>query len=182
MEIILASNSPRRRELLSSRGVTFKVVPSDFNESEVFITSPKEYVKSLALNKALSVLKNNPLSVVIGADTVVVFNGQILGKPESEEHARKMLESLSNNEHEVITGYAVISKDKKIIDCEVTKVIFNELSSEFISSYVLSGSPMDKAGAYGIQDGGLAKEIFGDYDNVVGLPTEKIIKALTEFI
>ena len=178
MEIILASNSPRRRELLANAGVKFTVLPSDFIEDERLDLSPYKYAEYLAENKAQSVLDKNPNAVVIGADTIVVHGGEILGKPTSKAHAIKMLESLSGKEHEVVTGYAVISKNSKIISHEVTRVTFNELSSEFILKYVEGGSPMDKAGAYGIQDGNLAKFIVGDYDNVVGLPTKKILEAL----
>ena len=110
----------------------------------------------------------------------VVKNGEILGKPRDEAHAKEMLKKLSGSEHEVVTGYAVLTSGKKIISHDITKVIFNELNEDFITDYVNGGSPMDKAGAYGIQDGGLAKSIVGEYDNVVGLPTKKILKAITE--
>lgn len=180
MKIILASNSPRRRELLSNAGVDFKVIVSNFVEDEKPELSPYEYAEYLAFSKAQSVLVSNGNSIVIGADTIVVKNGEILGKPRNEQHAKEMLKKLSGSEHEVVTGYAVLTSGKKIISHDITKVIFNELSEEFINDYVNSGSPMDKAGAYGIQDGGLAKSIVGEYDNVVGLPTKKILKALTE--
>ena len=180
MKIILASNSPRRRELLSNAGVEFKVIVSNFVEDEKPELSPYEYAEYLAFSKAQSVLVGNGNSIVIGADTIVVKNGEILGKPRDEQHAKEMLKKLSGSEHEVVTGYAVLTSGKKIISHDITRVIFNELSQEFIDNYVKSGSPMDKAGAYGIQDGGLAKSIVGEYDNVVGLPTKKILKALTE--
>ncbi len=182
MEIILASNSPRRRELLKGAGVNFKVIPSDFVEDKRPELTPCDYAEYLAFSKAKSVLDKNCGSVVIGADTIVVFNGEILGKPSSFENAVDMLKKLSGKKHEVITGYAVITDKKHIVSHEVTKVTFNELSLKFIEDYVKTGSPMDKAGAYGIQDGNLAKKIDGEYDNVVGLPTKKILKALTEVI
>ncbi len=180
MKIILASNSPRRRELLSSNGVNFAVIPSDFEESENEGLSPEKYVEFLAHGKANSVFKKHG-GTVIGADTVVVLGGKILGKPKDYQDAVSMLTALSNKTHEVITGYAVINEKQTIIGHEKTFVTFNELSLSVITDYVNGGSPMDKAGAYGIQDNALlVKNIVGDYDNVVGLPTKKILKILSE--
>ncbi|MBQ3235640.1 MAG: septum formation protein Maf [Clostridia bacterium] len=180
MKIILASNSPRRRELLSEAGVEFTVIPSDFNEPENDGLSPEKYVEFLAYGKAKSVFEKCG-GTVIGADTVVVLNGEILGKPKGVADAKLMLNKLSAKTHEVITGYAVISENSKVCSHEKTFVTFNALSPELIDGYVASGSPLDKAGAYGIQDGvPLVDKIIGDYDNVVGLPTSKILKILTE--
>lgn len=180
MKIILASNSPRRRELLSSNGVNFTVIPSDFEESENESLSPENYVEFLAHGKAKSVFEKHG-GTVIGADTVVVLDGKILGKPKDYQDAVSMLTALSNKTHEVITGYAVISDNKTVVGHEKTFVTFNELPLNLIINYVNGGSPMDKAGAYGIQDNfPLVKSIVGDYDNVVGLPTKKILKILSE--
>lgn len=182
MKVILASNSPRRKQLLSEIGVDFTVIPSNFIEPKNFGLSPEKYVEFLAKSKAESVFKTHG-GVVIGADTVVVYEDKILGKPKNEIDAISMLTSLSNKTHRVITGYAIISENKIISNYEVTYVTFNNLSKRFIEDYVKSGSPLDKAGAYGIQDDDrIVKNIIGDYDNVVGLPTKKIIDALTEFI
>ena len=180
MKIILASNSPRRRELLKENGVDFTVIPSDFKEGENDGLTPEEYVEFLAKGKAQAVFEKNG-GVVIGADTVVVLDGKILGKPKDEKEAVSMLSSLSNKTHTVMTGYAVITSGKTVSGVEKTLVTFNELSPELINAYVETGSPLDKAGAYGIQDEALlVKEIVGDYDNVVGLPTFKILQILTE--
>lgn len=182
MKIVLASNSPRRRELLKNAGVDFVVIPSDYAEPKYNDLPPCEYAKELAYGKANAVY-NKHGGVVIGADTIVVLNGKVLGKPKGKADAVSMLKSLSNNVHEVITGYAIISEKGVKKGFEVTKVLFNNLSDKTILDYVASGSPLDKAGAYGIQDGwNLVKDIQGDYDNVVGLPTGKIIQLLKEFL
>ena len=182
MNIILASNSPRRRELLTREGVEFTVIPSSYEEVENFGLAPEKYVEFLAFNKAKSVFDLHG-GVVIGADTVVVLNGKILGKPKDSEDARLMLKALSDSTHEVITGYSILSKDKTIKGSEITKVTFKKLTDKQIVDYVNTGSPLDKAGAYGIQDGDfLVDTIVGDYDNVVGLPVLKIKKLLTEFV
>ena len=182
MKIILASNSPRRKELLQREGVEFTVIPSDYKECDNFGLTPEKYVEFLAYNKAKAVLDKTG-EVVIGADTVVVLDSDILGKPKNENDAAFMLEKLSGKTHKVITGYAVISKDRQVISNEVTLVTFNNLSKSVIESYVATKSPLDKAGAYGIQDGDfLVKEIKGDYDNVVGLPVTIIKNILTEFV
>lgn len=181
MKVILASNSPRRKELLAEANIDFCVIPSDFDEPKNNNgLSPEKYVESLAYGKAKSVYDKKG-GIVIGADTVVVLGGEILGKPSSKTEAVKMLTALSNKTHEVITGYAVLSKDKTYTGFEKTLVTFNELSLNLINDYVDTGSPLDKAGGYGIQDGyPLVKEIRGDYDNVVGLPTYKILQILAE--
>lgn len=182
MNIILASNSPRRKELLTRERVEFKVIPSNYNEIENFGLTPEKYVEFLAFNKAKSVFDLHG-GIVIGADTVVVLNGKILGKPKNKKDAVLMLKELSNSTHEVITGYSIISREKTIKGYEITKVTFKHLSDKQIIDYVNTGSPLDKAGAYGIQDGDfLVKDIAGDYDNVVGLPVLKIKKLLAEFV
>ena len=176
MKLILASNSPRRKQLLEEAGLTFSVVPSNFKEEENCGLPPALYCKQLAENKAKSVYSNAD-SIVIGADTIVVFNGEILGKPKNEQDALSMLTKLSNNKHLVITGYAIIKDGKVYSGYEETVVEFNDLSPALIKDYVESGLPLDKAGAYGIQDGfDLVKNIDGDYNNVVGLPVNKILE------
>ena len=182
MKVILASNTPRRIELLSREKIEFSVIPSDYAEPENFGISPEKYVEFLAFNKANSVFEKYG-GTVIGADTVVVYKGEILGKPKDESDAKRMLKSLSGNTHEVITGYAVISKNKVVKGHEKTFVTFNKLTDLQIENYVNSKSPLDKAGAYGIQDGDfLVSKFLGDYDNVVGLPVTKIKQILAEFI
>ena len=181
MNIILASNSPRRKELLNSLKVKFSVIPSDYEEPKTTNLQPAKYAEFLAYNKALSVF-NKIGGIVLGADTIVVLSGKILNKPVDEADAIRMLKSLSSNTHKVITGYAVISKDKTYVGHEETLVTFKELSEELILNYVKTKSPLDKAGAYGIQDGVLlVDKIVGDFDNVVGLPTKTIKKILDNF-
>ena len=183
MELILASNSPRRKQLLSEYGFIFSVIPSDFDENEELL-SPVETVKSYALGKAKDVFdKTNGDAVVLGADTIVVLDGKILGKPKDNFDAKNMLEKLSNKSHQVITGYCIYTKNKIITDYITTIVKFNELTDELIDKYVATGSPLDKAGAYGIQDGfNLVKKIDGSYNNVVGLPIEIIKDKLNELL
>ncbi len=180
MEIILASNSPRRKELLKSQNISFKVIPSTCEENEPFLGEVYPYVEALAFSKANEVFLKHG-GIVLGADTVVYRDGKLFGKPRNEEDAIQTLKLLSNSVHEVITGFAIISKNLKIISHEVTKVTFNRLSDELILSYVKTGSPLDKAGSYGIQDGfDLVKSIDGSLSNVIGLPVERIVKELKE--
>ncbi len=174
MKLVLASNSPRRKQFLTDYGFEFDICSSDFLE-KTKETSPEKIVTAFAFGKASEVfnrLNDNNL-VVLGADTVVSLDGVVLGKPKDKQDAIKMLKSLSNKTHQVFTGYSIVSKDCVLTDFCVTDVVFNELSDELIEKYVNTGSPMDKAGAYGIQDGfDLVKKINGSYNNVVGLPIE----------
>lgn len=180
--VILASASPRRKELLSQIISTFSVIPAVGEERADNLLPPKSYVAALAGQKCDEVFASHPNDVVIGCDTVVVYNGKILGKPKDEQDAIQTLTSLSGNVHEVLTGVCVQSKDKRIVGVDETKVTFNKLDQTFIREYVAGGSPMDKAGSYGIQDGGLVKEICGSYTNVVGLPIELLKSMLGEFL
>ncbi len=176
-KIILASQSPRRKKLFQLLGIDFDVIPSNTDE---IITSknPNRVVKDLSAQKALAVAQHVDDGYIIGADTIVVFKNKILGKPKDEADAFNMLLMLSNKTHTVITGVSVIKKENGLIHshhsfCEKTKVTFSTLSKKEIRTYILSGSPMDKAGAYGIQDdwGALfVKKIKGDFYNVVGFP------------
>ncbi len=182
MAIILASASPRRKELLKFITDDFTVKVSDADETTDPSLPPEETVKSLALIKGEAVASDFPADTVISADTVVVLDGKILGKPKNHEDAFSMLSSLSGRAHEVFTGVCIISGDKKICFAERTEVIFYELTKEEILSYIATGEPSDKAGAYGIQGKGsvLVKEIHGDYHNVVGLPVSRLIRILKE--
>ncbi|MDG5766301.1 Maf family protein [Balneolales bacterium ANBcel1] len=181
VQIILASSSPRRRLLLRQIGVTFEVVPAAFEESVTPDTDPETVVEELALAKARMVAEKrfaHRSALVIGADTLVVRDREILGKPEDAGHAAAMLRSLSGRTHQVFTGVALIltgegRQPKQRVFHERTDVTFGTLSDDEIRAYIESGSPMDKAGAYGIQDdlGALfVKGINGDYYNVVGFP------------
>lgn len=184
-EIILASASPRRVELLKQVKLDFKAVPSNFDETINEILSIKDLVQSLAYGKANDIAKKlKSDSLVIGADTVVVKDG-ILGKPNNEGHAYSMLKMLQGEWHEVVTGIAVIdsSSQKFVLGYELTRVKMKQLSDDIINSYIKTGEPMDKAGSYGIQGLGalLVERIEGCYFNVVGLPLLKLSNILEEF-
>lgn len=184
MRIILASNSPRRKELLSNIGVKFEVVAADIDEKVLPGESPEAVVMALAFEKALAVAEQlgDEQAVVIGADTVVVRDGEILGKPTDEADAYNMLSSIAGRDHEVFTGFAVVrlSDQKKIISFEKTEVDIRELDEASILRYINTGEPADKAGAYAIQGYGslIVSAIKGDYFNVVGLPLFKLASVL----
>ncbi len=163
----------------------FEIIPSNADE-EVQTTSPRRAVELLAKRKALEVAtrRENEGAIVLGADTVVAIDGEILGKPKDEEDAARMLALLSGRKHEVYTGVCLAvcegGTPRVITRAEETKVYFRSLSKQWIEGYIKSGSPMDKAGAYGIQDGGLVEKIEGSYSNVVGLPQELLRKIFKE--
>ncbi len=182
--IILASMSPRRVELLRQIGCRFDVIPSHASEELPPGLDPASAVMELALRKARSVAADIATGIVIGADTVVVADGMILGKPEDPADAVRMLTKLSGKVHSVFTGLAVVDASEKTerIDYVETKVWFRELTPEEIEFYVATGEPLDKAGAYGIQGLGaiLVEKIDGCYFNVVGLPLSKLALILRE--
>lgn len=192
-KIILASKSPRRSELLSQLGIDFEVVTSDANEN-IHEKNPGEFVMQLSKRKADAVLNGNDFdmkeTIIIGADTVVVYKGMILGKPKDVKDAFNMLKMLSADVHYVLTGVTLITKDtnsdedKIIYDTffETTTVHTYPMSDSEIYDYIATGEPMDKAGSYGIQGlgGRFIKEIEGDYNNVVGLPASKIYQKIKE--
>ena len=183
--IILASASPRRQELLNNIGLKFEIIKSNFEEniSDGNI-SPESLAQQLAYGKAKDVADGRNKGIVLGADTIVVFEDKIYGKPKDKQDATKMLESLSGKTHKVITGVALIDteKQKTVLGHEVTKVTFNELTNQEIQAYVESGDCLGKAGAYGIQNKGaiLINRIEGCYFNVVGLPINKVYQMLKE--
>ena len=184
MNIILASASPRRKEILENVNVKFTVVASNIDEVILDNEPPKELVMRLAFEKCMDVARKNEDALVIGADTIVVMDDQILGKPKNEEDAYNMIELLSNKKHQVITGISLInlSLDKKVIDYVVSEVTFKDLSKETIRDYINTKESLDKAGAYGIQGYGslLVEIISGDYFNIVGLPISRISDLLKE--
>ena len=185
--IVLASASPRRREILENIGLDFKVCVCDADEDQVDKSIPVNlYVQELALLKAGAAAKmelGND-AIVISADTVVYADGEIMGKPKDKEDAKRMLRLLSGKSHSVFTGICVTRRKDMFSVCKSveTRVIFKELSDELIERYVETGEPMDKAGAYGIQGKGcvLVEKIDGDYLNVVGLPVGKLCEVLRE--
>lgn len=179
--LILASKSPRRQEILKKYGYDFEVLLSNVNEN-VENLSAKNTVEYLSRIKALSVYERvNENYVVIGADTVVEFDGKILGKPKTQTEAYDMLKSMSGKSHNVYTGITIVTKDKRITESVLSTVKFNNLSEEFILEYIKTGSPMDKAGAYGIQDGNIVEKYNGSYYNIVGLPIERLSEILFSF-
>jgi len=183
--LILASTSPRRRELLEDLGCSFEVTPGEVDEGDVDDSCPSEYVTTLARRKALATASRVKGAIVIGADTVGVLDGRILGKPGTLEEAHEMLRSLNGKEHLVVTGLAVVDTDSGAVeqDVVVTRVKFRHLSEELIGRYVASGEPLDKAGAYAIQGKGalLVDSIEGCYYNVVGLPLTALSRLLGRF-
>lgn len=184
MNLILASGSPRRRDILQEMGYKFEIRTGDFDESTVALDDPKEGVQKLALGKALAAVQQPGL--YLGSDTVVVLDGVVMGKPSDEQDAFRMLRSLSGRTHEVCTGVALVTvgEDGTVENTETfveaTEVTFFELSDEEIRRYIRTGEPMDKAGAYGIQGLGrvLVEGIRGDYETVVGLPAARVYRAL----
>jgi len=174
--VILASASPRRAELLKKIIEDFEVIPSKIDESKITANTPEEFARSAALAKAKEVAKTNPNAVIIGADTIVVLGGKILGKPKDKKDAFEMLQSLSGKTHQVITGIAIVDGEKVTTGAETTQVTMKKVATETIQNYVESNRPLDKAGSYGIQEieGDFVEKVYGDYDNVVGLPTQKL--------
>lgn len=180
MQIILASASPRRKELLSRVFPNFTVIPAVGEERADETASPRDYVRTLAEHKCREVFASHRDSLVIGCDTVVVFCDKIIGKPRDEQDAKSTLKALSGKTHLVMTGVCVCSPYRELSDVEVTEVRFNVLTDEFIESYVKSGSPLDKAGSYGIQDEGVVNSHYGSYTNVVGLPVTMVRRLAEE--
>ena len=173
--IILASASPRRKELLQKLCDNFIVDASDAKEIQ-FADSPKELAVRNAKVKAESIAQKHSDDIVIGADTIVVLDGKIFGKPDGTDGAKKMLRELSGKKHEVITGLAIVNQGRTFMTAEVTEVFFGAMTDEEISEYVATGEPLDKSGSYALQ-GGAAKfieKINGDWSNVVGLPLYRL--------
>jgi septum formation protein len=186
MNLILASASPRRTHLLKQIGLRFTVVPAHVDESIDELLPPYEHVTILAERKARAVAQRLGEGVVLGADTIVVLDGGIINKPADAADARRMLRMLSGRRHEVYTGFTLMdaSDSRSITGWERTEVWFRVLEDQEIAAYVAAGSPMDKAGAYGIQDdygAVFVEKISGDFYNVVGLPLCRVFLALREF-
>lgn len=182
-DIILASKSPRRKELLEQIDIKFRCIPSD-KEEVITKTEPEDVVKELSVQKAEDIEAKlghtSKDTIIIGADTIVACDGEILGKPKNEKNAAEMLRNISGRAHKVFTGVTVIyvadGKSEKITFAECTEVFVKELTDEDIDEYIATGEPMDKAGAYGIQGrfGKFVMKINGDYNNVVGLPIARL--------
>lgn len=183
--IVLASASPRRKQLMNQITDSFSIYVSHIDESLSYTLPYNEAVKDIAIRKGKKALEAYPNDIIISADTIVVLNNQIIGKPKDEEDAKRILRLLSGKKHEVITSYAII-KGNKIISKNVSSyVTFAVLNEELIEKYVKSGSPLDKAGAYGIQDNKnfhIVDSYEGSLNNIVGFPIEEINKDLKEFL
>ena len=181
VKAVLASTSPRRREILSEMGVEFEVCPSDADESSVNASSPKRLVRELSRLKALPVVSSHKDCVVVGADTIVVKSRKIYGKPLTEENAVNMIKELRGAWHIVYTGVTVAKGEKSTTFVVKSKVKFKPLTDEQIVEYVRAFKPLDKAGAYGIQDKEIVLKYKGSYSNIVGLPKEKLAKTLAKY-
>jgi septum formation protein len=183
--IILASASPRRRELLEKIGLKFEIEPSNYEEDTHSVQEPHEFAQEISLKKAEVVARKHKNAIVIAADTFIVLDGRILGKPHTENEAREMLETINGKSHYVITGFTIIDTEKtKALSRSVeTKVYIKKLTLAEIHAYVRSKEPLEKAGAYAIQGLGsvIVEKIEGDFFNVVGLPLSALAEALKEF-
>lgn len=183
--IILASTSPRRKKLLRQVGLEFKVEASDFKENIKLKLEPRKLARLLSKGKAETVAKRHKNAIIVAADTIVVLQGKILGKPQTKREAIKMLKKLSSKAHLVITGFTIIDtqNNKSLSKTVVTKVFVKKLTNKEINTYVALKEPLDKAGAYAIQGKGafLIKKIEGDFNNVVGLPIFTLVEALKKF-
>lgn len=184
-EIILASGSPRRAALLKQMGIPFQTVITNISEESKDSDIPQEFVKKISQRKAEAAAKTVSSGLIIAADTIVYLENKILGKPGTPEEAAAMLKRLSGNTHEVFTGFFLLNKEGgSYVDFEKTSVTFRQLEHWEIEAYVKTGRPMDKAGAYGIQDqsGFFIEKIEGCFYNVVGFPITKFYESLKQFI
>ena len=184
MKVILASASPRRKEILQNTKLNFDIQKSDIEEVILENESPEDMVVRLAYEKAYDVAQKNKDKLVIGADTIVALDNEVLGKPKDKEEAYQMIKKLSNKTHKVITGISLINISHGMVvnDYVVSLVTFKDLSEDSIKDYINTNESLDKAGAYGIQGYGalLVKNIQGDYFNIVGLPISKLSDLLKD--
>lgn len=182
--LILASNSPRRKEFFEQAGLKFSVCSANVDESIQRGEAPEQYVRRLACAKAEAVSLQYPVSWVVGADTIVVCDAQILGKPVDEEDAVNILLKLSDRKHLVMTAFCIVNNEAGVTESGlgITEVVFDTISSDTARAYAATGEPLDKAGAYGIQGigGMLVKKINGSYSNVVGLPMAEVLGLLRQ--
>jgi septum formation protein len=183
--IVLASSSPRRRELLERAHVPFVVDPADIEEDMQQKLSPEELVKSLALEKARAVTSRHPDAIVIAADTIVAYDGRVYGKPKSEQEARDTLRFLSGKQHEIWTGFALLdtASGKEVIGADRAIISFRDLSENEIAAYVARNESLDAAGGYAFQKNGsmLSDRLEGDFNTVLGLPLSPVLRALKGF-
>lgn len=185
MKLILASQSPRRKELMSDFQIDFDIVVSKCEEVFPSDVAIEEAIENVAYQKAYDVFKDHQNATVIGCDTMVVYNNEKLGKPKNYEDAKRMLKMLSGKTHEVISGVCILSKDQCVTFHETTKVEFYPIEEDLLEAYLNSDGPYDKAGAYAIQDSMsrlFVKKLDGDYYNVVGLPVARLYRELKKFL
>lgn len=182
MKLLLASQSSRRKEILLELGYTFDVIPSNIEEVFDKTIPLEEALEKVAYTKAKDVQKEHKDCCIVSADTIVVYDNKVYGKPKSEKQAIQFLKKFSNQEHCVMSGVCILKGNLEITFVEVTKVKFRKLSMDEIQAYVDSKKCMDKAGAYGIQECDFVEKIEGSYSNVVGLPKEKVNKILKELL
>ncbi len=183
--IILASASPRRKEILEKTGLKFKVYESDYEENMEIGLKPHELAICHSIGKAMAIARKYKNALIISADTIVVLKNRVFGKPRDKENAREMLKALSGKAHTVITGYTIMNAEtgKKLSRAVESKVLFKRLNEDEIEAYIKSGEPLDKAGAYGVQGLGavIVKRIEGDFFNVMGLPLNSVVESLKTF-
>jgi septum formation protein len=188
--LILASASPRRRELLAACGIPFQIIPASIDEDPLPNEPADAYVRRLALAKAEAVARSHPRTVVLGADTIVTIDGHLLGKPRDLDEARQMLRRLSGNMHEVLTGVAVLSVEmpgesgaQRLSEVVASRVLMRHFTEVTIEWYLASGEPLDKAGAYAVQGAGAAliERVEGSFTNVVGLPLTETLALVRRF-
>ena len=181
--IILASTSPRRKEIFSKLKIPFEVKKSNYKEDMTLEMSPFKLVESLSFNKAKTVTDNNKDAVVIAADTIVAYQNKVLGKPKTEKEAKEMLMMLSGKENQIITGVTIIENNHLVSFHETVRVYMEEMSTEDIDKYIATGEPMDKAGAYALQEIGsiFIKKIDGDFYTAMGLPLKRLVCELKNF-
>ncbi len=183
--IILASASPRRRKLLKTVVDDFQIITADIDEEKSYKLPPLEAVLDIAKRKGEKIKASHPNDVIISADTIVVFNNEIIGKPTDEENAKEILHKLSGKKHEVITAYCIFKNEQILEKYVISAVFFHKLDEKMIDSYVASGSPLDKAGAYGVQDNKkfpIVEKVIGSITNVIGFPIEEIKKDLKNIL
>lgn len=177
-KIVLASKSPRRKSLLTQIGLKFDIRESEYEEDMTALSDPHELVKFLALNKAKDVAKHYDDAIIIGADTFIIFKDKFIGKPKDERQAREILQSFSGNEHEVVTGFAIIDTKNNITinNLGTAKVKFRNLTDKELDSYMATGEPMTRAGGYGLMEKAavLIESIEGDFYSVIGLPLSQV--------
>lgn len=183
-QIILASKSPRRKQILEMAGFSFKIIVADIDESIDINNDLAQEIEKLSFLKALKVFSDNKDSIVIGADTIVVVDNEVLGKPKDKEDAYRMLKKLQNNKHYVITGVTILANDKSETFSNVSEVYFNPISDEKIKEYIETNEPMDKAGAYAIQGIGakFIRKINGDFYSIMGLPLSDVYSRIQKYL